>query len=163
MLSCSTYGAQIDVWSVGCIFGEMLGRKPMFAGSDYIHQLKLIMKVMGTPLEEGLGFVSNNKARRFVLSLPRYEAVDLEDSYPKAGADGADLLSQMLALDPASRISVPAALEHPYFKDVRDPGCEILPTEPINWGGIETCELTKRNLQSLLISDFEALDQENAA
>ena len=75
MLSCPSYDAKIDVWSMGCIFGEMLGRKPMFPGSDYIHQLKLIMKVVGTPPEEGLWFVSNQKARRFVMNLPRYDSV----------------------------------------------------------------------------------------
>ena len=49
MLSCAEYTCAIDVWSAGCIFGEMLARKPMFPGNDYIHQLKLIMKMMGTP------------------------------------------------------------------------------------------------------------------
>ncbi len=41
-----------DVWAVGCIFGEMLGRKPLFPGNDYIHQLKLITKLLGTPSAE---------------------------------------------------------------------------------------------------------------
>ena len=66
MLSCQDYSAAIDVWSVGCILAEMLGRKPLFAGNDYIHQLKLIMEVVGTPDLDELWFVSNAKARKFV-------------------------------------------------------------------------------------------------
>ena len=42
MLSCQEYTKAIDVWSVGCIFAELLGRKPIFPGDDYIHQLTII-------------------------------------------------------------------------------------------------------------------------
>ena len=48
LLSCEEYTGAIDMWSVGCIFAEMLGRKPAFPGKDYIHQLKLILEVLGT-------------------------------------------------------------------------------------------------------------------
>jgi serine/threonine protein kinase len=45
------YKSAIDVWSVGCIFAEMLGRKPLFPGNDFIHQLNLINEIVGTPDE----------------------------------------------------------------------------------------------------------------
>ena len=40
---------------MGCIFAELLGRKPLFPGDDYIHQLQLISEVLGTPSEEARG------------------------------------------------------------------------------------------------------------
>merc|ERR1719158_1527483 len=52
LLSCADYTAAIDVWSVGCIFAELLGRKPLFPGKDYVHQLNLITRVLGSPSEE---------------------------------------------------------------------------------------------------------------
>ena len=52
MLSSQEYSKSIDIWAAGCIFGEMLGRKPMFPGNDYIHQLKFITKTIGTPTSE---------------------------------------------------------------------------------------------------------------
>ena len=54
----------IDVWSVGCIFGEMLGRKPLFAGNDYIHQLRLITQLIGKPTERDLWFVKNPRCSK---------------------------------------------------------------------------------------------------
>eukprot|EP00501_MAST-03F_sp_TOSAG23-6_P002492 GSMAST32.ASY1.ANO1.2603.1 assembled CDS len=42
MLSCQQYSSAIDIWSVGCIFAECLGRLPIFPGNDYINQLQLI-------------------------------------------------------------------------------------------------------------------------
>jgi len=53
LLNCSEYTSAIDVWSVGCIFGEILTREPLFPGKDYVHQLRLITEVwiMLLPLE----------------------------------------------------------------------------------------------------------------
>lgn len=46
LLNCSEYTAAIDIWSVGCILGEIMTRKPLFPGKDYVHQLKLITEVI---------------------------------------------------------------------------------------------------------------------
>ena len=43
------YTKAIDIWSVGCIFAELLGHKPLFPGDDYIHQLRLIVEILGAP------------------------------------------------------------------------------------------------------------------
>lgn len=45
LLNCSEYTAAIDIWSVGCILGEIMTRKPLFPGKDYVHQLRLITEV----------------------------------------------------------------------------------------------------------------------
>ena len=45
LLNCSEYTAAIDVWSVGCILGEIVTREPLFPGKDYVHQLRLITEV----------------------------------------------------------------------------------------------------------------------
>lgn len=46
LLNCSEYTAAIDIWSVGCILGEIMTREPLFPGKDYVHQLKLITEVL---------------------------------------------------------------------------------------------------------------------
>ena len=48
MVPCQEYTKAIDVWSLGCIFAELLGTKPLFPGDDYIHQLRLIVDLLGT-------------------------------------------------------------------------------------------------------------------
>ena len=45
LLNCSEYTAAIDIWSVGCIFGEIMTGQPLFPGKDYVHQLRLITEV----------------------------------------------------------------------------------------------------------------------
>ena len=64
MLACQDYTKAIDMWSVGCIFAELLGRKPFFAGEDYLSQLRIIVGKIGKPSEEDLNFVTSDKAKR---------------------------------------------------------------------------------------------------
>ena len=70
LLSCDHYTAAIDVWSVGCILAELLLRKPIFPGKDYINQLQLIIDVLGSPSDQELSFINNTKAQQYIKTLP---------------------------------------------------------------------------------------------
>jgi mitogen-activated protein kinase 3 len=48
LLNSSDYTAAIDVWSVGCIFLELMNRKPLFPGKDHVHQMRLLTQVIET-------------------------------------------------------------------------------------------------------------------
>ena len=68
LLSSKHYTSAIDMWSVGCIFAELLGRRPLFAGDDYLHQLQLVCEVLGTPTDEDMAFMRESSASRFLRS-----------------------------------------------------------------------------------------------
>jgi len=57
------YSSAIDMWSVGCIFAELLARTPLFPGEDYIAQLRLICDKLGRPSEKDLDFVTSERAK----------------------------------------------------------------------------------------------------
>jgi len=59
---------------VGCILAELLQRKPLFQGRDYIDQLKLIIRTLGSPSEEDLAFISSSRARAYIRALQASEA-----------------------------------------------------------------------------------------
>ena len=124
LLSCETYDAAIDVWSVGCILAELLGRKPLLPGKDYIDQIKLITDVLGTPADEDLLFIQSSKARNYLKSQPHQPRKPWATLFPSASAPALDLLSQMLVFDPNKRITVEAALKHPYLASLHDPKLE---------------------------------------
>ena len=120
LLSLNHYSLAIDLWSVGCIFAEMLGRKQLFPGKHYVHQLQLILSVLGTPPEGLIGAIRADRVRSYVQSLPSRSAVPLAKLYPQAEPEALDLLAAMLRFDPRERISVTQALEHPYLAKYHD-------------------------------------------
>ena len=123
------YGPAIDMWSVGCILGELLIRNILFRGDSEIDQLARIFSVLGNATEENWKGVSE---------LPNYieftcvQEKSFEELFPAVPLDCLDLLRQMLSLDPNQRIGAKAALDHPYFKSnpLGCKPCEIpLPTK----------------------------------
>lgn len=120
LLSCEEYTSAIDMWSVGCIFAELLGRKPIFPGKDYIHQLKLIINLIGTPDESDLHFIHNPKARNYIQSFQFVPRVSLARLYPRANPLAINLIDRMLVFDPRKRLTVTEALEHPYLAMLHD-------------------------------------------
>lgn len=121
LLCCDNYGTSIDVWSVGCIFAEILGRKPIFPGTECLNQLKLIISVLGSQNEADIAFIDNPKARKFIKSLPYSRRTHFSSLYPQADPLALDLLKRMLVFDPSKRITVLEALHHPYMSGLFDP------------------------------------------
>ncbi|KAG0738143.1 hypothetical protein G6F23_009900 [Rhizopus arrhizus] len=120
MLSFQSYTKAIDMWSVGCIFAEMLGGRPLFKGRDYVDQLNQILGILGTPDEETLCRVGSERAQVYIRSLPRMPRIPFENLYPRANPTAIDLLNKLLEFDPSKRITVEEALAHPYLSAYHD-------------------------------------------
>ena len=134
LLSCNEYTTAIDIWSVGCILAELLGRKPLFPGKDYVDQLNLITKMLGSPTKEELdSFVCSEKAKSYVLSLPQRERVDLKNVFPDANPLAIDMIENMLNIDPKKRMSVIDALHHPYIASLHDESDEPICSKPFEF------------------------------
>lgn len=149
MLSTKEYTKAIDIWSTGCIFAELLGRKPLFPGDDYIHQLQIICDKLGTPREDELTFVTSEKAKRFMKNQPMKPGVPFAKLYPATNPVAIDLLEKMLVFDPTKRISVEEALEHPYLDSLHNAEDEPV-AESVFSFDFEKEELTKTRLQELI-------------
>ncbi|ETV94182.1 CMGC/MAPK protein kinase, variant [Aphanomyces invadans] len=118
LLLGSAYDEGVDVWAAGCIMAEMLGRKPLFPGRSYVHQLQLIMNVLGVP--EEVSFKENPQAQKFkgrqLLSrTPTRQGIDTSVLFPNANPEGLDLLWKLLVFDSSKRMTVQEALRHPYL------------------------------------------------
>jgi len=128
MLCCDEYGPAIDVWAIGCVFGEMLLRKAVFAGQDYLQQLGMIAEGIRMPAMDQIeGFVKNEQALSFLRKLPKEGTRLIEDRLQRAqdagrgvecSDQGMDLLMRMLAFDPRERITIDEAMAHPYLAEL---------------------------------------------
>eukprot|EP00792_Barthelona_sp_PAP020_P005245 TRINITY_DN2565_c0_g2_i1.p1 TRINITY_DN2565_c0_g2~~TRINITY_DN2565_c0_g2_i1.p1 ORF type:complete len:296 (+),score=74.31 TRINITY_DN2565_c0_g2_i1:219-1106(+) len=117
LLGARYYHGALDVWSVGCIFAEMVTGNPLFAGDSQINMLHLIFQILGSPNEDSWPGITS--LEYFSYSFPQFIGKGLEFVCPQLEPAGIDLMKKMLTLDPAQRISCKAALDHPYFDDVR--------------------------------------------
>ncbi|MEE6492887.1 hypothetical protein FKM82_016661 [Ascaphus truei] len=143
MLNWMHYNQTVDIWSVGCIMAELLTGRTLFPGTDHIDQLKLILRLVGTPEPELLQKISSEAARNYIQSLPYMPKMNFEDVFLGANpqvefllllppvthstcsaSSAVDLLEKMLVLDTDKRITAAEALAHAYFAQYHDPDDE---------------------------------------
>eukprot|EP01035_Chromulina_nebulosa_P028322 gene28322-37376_t len=113
-----TYGKAVDVWSVGCIFAELLLHKPFLRGDNPRHQLEIIVSRLGCPIPEKQDFITSAVALRILSKLSHITAPPFSSFFPcGVNPQALDLMQKMLQFHPADRITVDAALSHPYLSD----------------------------------------------
>lgn len=133
LLGAKDYGPAIDMWSVGCVFAELLERTAIFKGSNEADQIARIFDGLGLPTED-----SWPAFRRLpnapALKLPRRTgpAEDrIRPRFPDLTAAGCALLRDLLSLNPEGRPSAAEVLNHAYFDEKPRPKAEgLFPTFP---------------------------------
>ncbi|KAI4455941.1 mitogen-activated protein kinase [Holotrichia oblita] len=128
------YTDNVDIWSVGCIMGEMIRGGVLFPGTDHIDQWNKIIEQLGTPSSQFMVRLQPT-VRNYVENRPRYAGYPFEKLFPDMlfpsdsnehnrlkASQARDLLSKMLVIDPERRISVDDALLHPYINVWYDEG-----------------------------------------
>uniref|UniRef100_A0A8C5BB30 mitogen-activated protein kinase n=1 Tax=Gadus morhua TaxID=8049 RepID=A0A8C5BB30_GADMO len=119
MLNWMHYNQNVDIWSVGCIMGELLKGKVLFPGNDCI---LISRKTLQTSSDYyAVVFEHLIRAQKYIQSLPFMPQQDLEKIFRGANPMAVDLLKRMLVLDCDGRISACEALAHPYFSQYHDP------------------------------------------
>lgn len=116
LMGSRKYSTQVDIWSIGCIFAEMITSNPLFPGSNDQDQLHRIFKGVGTPTPQD--WPSVTELPEYKSDFYLYHAEPWNVLVPGIDAAGIDLISKLLRHDPLQRISAKAALEHVYFKDI---------------------------------------------
>eukprot|EP00449_Zooxanthella_nutricula_P017534 CAMPEP_0198547780 /NCGR_PEP_ID=MMETSP1462-20131121/68167_1 /TAXON_ID=1333877 /ORGANISM="Brandtodinium nutriculum, Strain RCC3387" /LENGTH=417 /DNA_ID=CAMNT_0044278279 /DNA_START=27 /DNA_END=1277 /DNA_ORIENTATION=- len=147
------YTEAIDLWSVGCIYAELLGmldgthlmdRGPLFPGSscfplspdrkhrsDYKYHaegksdmLNKIFNILGTPSEAEIGELDREDSKKYLRHFDTRPGSGLAPRFPHVDRAALDILDKMLKFSPKARLQVSAALEHPLFAEMRDPSRE---------------------------------------
>eukprot|EP00960_Hanusia_phi_P041163 754867-Hanusia_phi.AAC.1 len=113
LLGSKHYSTPVDMWSIGCIFAELVMRRPLFPGDSEIDELFRIFRVLGTPNEEVWPGVT--QLPDYKPSFPHWNPRPLAEVVTGMDGPGLDLLSQTLIYEPSKRCSAKAAMLHPYF------------------------------------------------
>ncbi|KAI9173595.1 hypothetical protein LWI28_003529 [Acer negundo] len=149
LLNCTEYTAAIDIWSVGCILGEIMTREPLFPGKDYVHQLRLITELIGSPDNASLAFLRSDNARRYFRQLPQCRKQQFATRFPNMSQGAIDLLEKMLVFDPNKRITADEALCHPYLSSLHDLNDEPVCPRPFRFD-FDHSSCTEEHIKDLI-------------
>lgn len=131
LLGMPQYGEAIDMWSIGCIFGEFLDNKPMFDGKGALDQLKKIGALLGAPNANVWPEYATFMASKGLIMQEPNKYNHIKARYPQLSPAGSDLMTKLLAYDPAKRITAAQALTHQWFSERPLPKEEhLMPTFP---------------------------------
>ncbi|KAG6758923.1 hypothetical protein POTOM_035386 [Populus tomentosa] len=151
----SKYTPAIDIWSIGCIFAELLTGKPLFPGKNVVHQLDLMTDLLGTPSPEAIARVRNEKARRYLSSMRKKKPIPFSQKFPNADPLALCLLERMLAFEPKDRPTAEEALADPYFKGLakveREPTAQPVTKMEFEF---ERRRITKEDVRELIYREI---------
>lgn len=120
------YTTAVDLWGVGCVFGELFLHRPILAGQSDSQQIQIIFDLIGPPNQINWAKASELPNKKdFSIGLRCRRTLELRFSKFMSN-DGLDLMSGLLTLDPYKRLNAADALDHPYFKNDPKP---LLPHE----------------------------------
>lgn len=118
LFGAKQYNIAVDMWSCGCMFGELLYNRPLMTGKNEEHQCHLICQLLGRPNSKiwpGIDFLP--LYQRWEANLPLNDLNNLKVKFPEATDGCLNLLNRMLCYDPDKRESAASSLQHYYFSE----------------------------------------------
>ncbi|KAJ3671581.1 hypothetical protein LUZ60_007660 [Juncus effusus] len=114
LLGATEYGVAVDLWSTGCILGELLAGKPIMPGRTEVEQLHKIFKLCGSPSED---YWKKTKLSHATVFKPQsYYKRCFADTFKDFPQSALSLLDSLLAIEPEDRGTVASALQSDFFK-----------------------------------------------
>lgn len=119
IFGATEYTTAIDMWSAGCVFGELLLGQPLFPGDSGVDQLVEIIKILGTPTKEEIRCMNPHYTE---FKFPQIKAHPLHKIFQRnVSPEAVDLASRLLQYSPTLRCNALEACAHPFFDSLRAP------------------------------------------
>ncbi|UMM39241.1 hypothetical protein L5515_016383 [Caenorhabditis briggsae] len=125
------HSTAVDMWAVGCIFGEMVTRNELLPGRSVQGQIKMLLTMLGHPPQHVIDEIRCDRTKKLIQDFVRKADPDWEDiMYCKARGDDQivrghcdtiDFVKQLFQYDATKRISIQEALAHSYIRRVIEP------------------------------------------
>lgn len=120
LMEAARYSYAVDIWSVGCTFAELLGRRILFPARSPLEQLELIINLTGSPRPDDLEHCHPDACRFVLSSRPRHANTSMLYALtPDVNDVSVHLLCRMLKFNPRHRITATDALNHPFLEEAR--------------------------------------------
>ncbi|KAK2145223.1 hypothetical protein LSH36_694g01022 [Paralvinella palmiformis] len=124
LLASHKYTKGVDMWSLGCILGEMLLGKPLFPGSSTLNQIERILSSVDPPTKEDVESIESPYGASVIERASKKPRKPIRELVPDAPDDAIDLLRRLLHFNPDKRPTAEEVLKHPYVKRFHNPADE---------------------------------------
>ena len=114
LLGSTKYTKAVDMWSVGCILGELINGKAIFQGKSTLNQIEKVLNILGAPSKEDVNSIDSQYCRDVLNSIKISRKKNIKNFFPNADDECLDLIQKLLAFNPSKRLTVEQALAHPY-------------------------------------------------
>nr|AAS55115.1 mitogen activated protein kinase 4 [Tetrahymena thermophila] len=126
LLGSTKYAKAVDMWSIGCIVGELITNRAIFPGNSTLNQIEKVLELTGKPTQEDIESLESQLAWNIISSINVQKKKTFHQMFPGASEEAIDLIKKLLCFNPKNRLTVEQALEHPYVKDFHCPEEEIV-------------------------------------
>ena len=120
LLGSRTYSKAIDIWSLGCLLGEMIKGKPLFPGNSTKNQIEKVLMWTGPPTKHDLEGLNTKFGKEMFEMLLKVKKINASEWFPNISPDCLNLISRMLEFNPEKRLKIEEVIQHPYLKDFFD-------------------------------------------
>ncbi|CAD8140835.1 unnamed protein product [Paramecium octaurelia] len=117
LLGSHHYSKSVDMWSVGCILGEMILGKAIFAGASTLNQIEKIIELIGRPKQDDLELINAPLAQQVLDGISMQKRKSFAAFFPSASPDFIDFIRQCLNWNPQKRMTIDEALKHSLMKE----------------------------------------------
>ena len=154
LLGSHKYTKAVDMWSVGCILGELIIGKACFPGTSTLNQIERVLELTGKPKMEDVLSIESALAENIINSINISKKRSFQNFFPNANEESLDLLQKLLAFNPKYRLTVDEALKHRYVKDFVCPEEEIVCNSSIKIPINDNKKLSIREYREALYNDI---------
>ena len=154
VLGSTKYSKAVDMWSVGCILGELLLGKALFPGKSTMNQIELIMGLLGRPSREELDNINAATDIDILEVMQIKKKYGFSQLFKYASKEALDFLRKTLVFDPAKRMTAEEALRHPFVKDFHNAAQEITCSKKIELPISDLTKLSLKEYREALYADI---------
>jgi len=121
LLGSTKYSKAVDMWSVGCILGELIVGKALFQGTSTLNQIEKVLELIGKPKPEDIDAIDSPHAATILSSINVTKKKSFQSFFTNASETALDFLRRLLVFNPNHRLSVEDALKHKYLEQFSSP------------------------------------------
>jgi len=160
LLGSTKYSKSVDMWSVGCILGELIVGKALFQGTSTLNQIEKVLELIGKPKPDDIESIESPHAATILSSISVTKKRSFQNFFPNASETALDLLRRLLVFNPNNRLTIEEALRHKYVEQFSSPEEEIVCENVIEIPMDDNVKFTVKEYRDAIYADISKKKKE---